>query len=392
VGHEIIGQLVFSKPTDFENPLYSNLINQNTMTYSSRNSFSIPYSRNSLSTWLSRTSEKSPKFSSDILKPLHVITASIEEKEVAEQAIKKTRLAGSDITVRAALLTLLGLFGAVRLAAIKAAGLSGVPVHVVVSVAATGIAVFFTARAIVTSDWPPLNRRTAIFYLLSAGFGFLAPFALESTVAPELPVFVFVVIITTMPILTLVLSILTGGERLSWRSVVAVTLGFVSAVAILWDTGRADAGSEASPWWVVAAFGVPALYALGTIFVSRCWPARVNGLHVVHAETLIAATAALLGSLAAGTLGDWRLAAQDVRALTLIVIVEALASLVYYRIARDDGATWVSFANYVSMIFAAIIGAVVFGDRIGTLTVAAALGIIASVWLYQRRETSRETD
>ena len=241
---------------------------------------------------------------------------------MAKQTTENTRLAGSGIAVRAALLTIFGLLGAVRIAAMKAAGLSGVPVHVVVSVAATGIAVFFTARAIVTADWPPLDRRSAAFYLLSAGLGFLAPFALESTVAPRLPVFVFVVIVTTMPILTLVLSILTGGERPSWRSGVAVTLGFVSAVAILWDSGRADAASEASPWWVLAAFGVPALYALGTILVSRFWPARASSLHVLHAETAIGATAVLLGGLVAGRLGDWRLAALDVQALTLIVMVE----------------------------------------------------------------------
>ena len=37
------------------------------------------------------------------------------------------------------------------------------------------------------------------------------------------------------------------------------------------------------------------------------------------------------------------------------------------------------------MIFAAVLGAAVFGDRITALTVAAALGIVASVTLYQRR-------
>jgi drug/metabolite transporter (DMT)-like permease len=42
------------------------------------------------------------------------------------------------------------------------------------------------------------------------------------------------------------------------------------------------------------------------------------------------------------------------------------------------------------LIFAAIIGAAAFGDRIGTLTVVAALGIVVSVWLYQRGKTSSE--
>ena len=282
------------------------------------------------------------------------------------------------------LLALLGLLWAVRIAAIKAAGLSGVPVHVVVAAAALGLAVIFTVRAVLRADWPPVDRGLLGFYGLTGLMGFLAPFALESAVAPHLPVFVFVVVIATMPIMAFLLSVLTGGERLASRPVLAVGLGFACAVAILWDTARGPAGG-ASPWWVVAAFGVPLLYALNTVFVARRWPARAGAVQVAHAQALIVGLAALLGTTATGTVGDLSLAALDPLALGVIVAGEALALLVYLRITRDFGATWVSFANYVSMIFGAVIGAALFGDRIGVLTVLAALGIVGSVTLYQRR-------
>lgn len=309
---------------------------------------------------------------------------SIEEAGLAERTLK-TKAAGSGGATKVALLVLLGLLWAVRIAAIKAAGLSGVPVHVVVAVAALGIAALFTALAILKAQWPPVGRGLAAFYALSGTFGFLASFVLESAVAPHLPVFVFVVVIATMPILTLVLSILTGGERLAWRPVLAVGLGFAGAVAILWDTSRAASAGGVSAWWVAAAFGVPALYALNTVFVAARWPARAGAVHVAHAQALIVAAAALLGSVTTGTIGDWRLAALDMPAILVIVAGEGLALLVYLRITRDFGATWVSFANYVSMIFAAAIGAIAFGDRITPPMVAAALVIVVSVTLYQRR-------
>jgi drug/metabolite transporter (DMT)-like permease len=44
------------------------------------------------------------------------------------------------------------------------------------------------------------------------------------------------------------------------------------------------------------------------------------------------------------------------------------------------------------MIFAAIVGAAVFDDRITWLTVAAALVIVASVALYQRRPATTRTE
>ena len=293
-----------------------------------------------------------------------------------------TRTAGD--VVKFGLLALLGLLWALRIAAIKAAGLSGVPVHVVVAVAALGLAIVFTARAVLRADWPPVDRGLLGFYGLTGLMGFLAPFALESVIAPHLPIFVFVVVIATMPIMAFLLSVLTGGERLAARPVLAVGLGFACAVAILWDTARGGTGG-ASPWWVAAAFGVPLLYALNTVFVARRWPARAGAVQVAHAQALIVGVAALLGTLAMGMVSDLALAALDPLSLGVIVGGEALALLVYLRITRDYGATWVSFANYVSMIFGAVIGATLFGDRIGALTVVAALGIVGSVTLYQRR-------
>lgn len=296
------------------------------------------------------------------------------------------------MALKTGLLILLGLLWSVRLSAIKAAGLAGIPVHVVVAVAALGIAVFFSMRAVWLSDWPPLHREVAVFYVLSGTLGFLAPFVLESFVAPNLPVFVFVVIIATMPLVTLVLSILVGSEQLRALPMLAVALGFAGAVAIVWDTARADVAAQSSTLWVAAAFGVPLLYALNTVFVATRWPANAGPVHVAHAQALIVASAAILGSVASGAIADWQLAGLDLPAMGLIVAGEGLALLVYLRIARDYGAIYVSFANYVSMIFAAILGAVWFGDQLTRLSLGAAIVIVAAVALYQRSGLKTEMD
>ncbi|WP_457939332.1 DMT family transporter [Mesorhizobium sp. 10J20-29] len=291
---------------------------------------------------------------------------------------------GKDMAVKTGLLILLGLLWSVRLSAIKAAGLAGIPVHVVVAVAAFGIAAFFTMRAMWTRDWPPVNREVIVFYVLSGTLGFLAPFVLESAVAPNLPVFLFVVIIATMPLVTLALSVLVSSERMRTGPILAVSLGFAGAFAILWDTARADPSGQSSACWVAAAFGVPLLYALNTVFIATRWPSSAGPFHVAHAQALIVAVAALLGSLGAGVIVDWRLAGLDLPAMGLIVFGEGLALLVYLRIARDYGATYVSFANYVSIIFAGFLGAVWFGDQLTWLSVGASVVIVASVTLYQR--------
>lgn len=284
---------------------------------------------------------------------------------------------------KTALLILLGLLWSIRLSAIKAAGMSGVPVHVVVTFSALGIAAFFTIFAFLRQSWPPLDWNTLSFYGLSGLLGFLAPFSLETMVGPHLPVFLFVVIIATMPLFTFGLAMLVGRERHRPGSMIAIGLGFVGAVAMLWDVSRGVSSIEASVWWIITAFGVPLLYALNTVFIASRWPRKANAINVAHAQATIVGVAALIGSMVTGATDEWPLISLNAPALVLIVLGEGLALVVYLRITRDFGATYVSFANYASIVFAAMIGFVWFGDGLTLLSVAAAIAIAGSVMLYQ---------
>jgi drug/metabolite transporter (DMT)-like permease len=291
--------------------------------------------------------------------------------------------------LKASLLVLLGLLWSVRLSSIKAAGLSGIPVHVVVAVSTIGIAVFFSGMAIGRGGWPPVSRSTLLFYVFSGTLGFILPFMLESLVAPNLPVFIFVVIIATMPVITLIISAIVGHESLGTVPVISIGLGFVGAMIVLWDTARTISLGGTNLLWIGIAFGVPTLYALNTVFVATRWPQKVTAVQVAHAQTLIMSIAVVFGSLMAGTFAAWGNVMLNIPAMGLIIFCEGLALLVYLKIAHDYGATYVSFANYVSMIFAALIGTLVFEEQMTWLSIVAAGAIIGSITIYQRQTDRR---
>ncbi|MDX8351037.1 DMT family transporter [Cognatiyoonia sp. IB215182] len=292
--------------------------------------------------------------------------------------------------IRVFLLVSLGLLWAARLSAIKAAGLSGIPVHVVVSVSTFGIAIMFSLVATFRSAWPPLSRATLFFYVLSGLLGFILPFSVESLVAPHLPVFILVVIIATMPIMTLGLSALIGHQRLNVGTITAVILGFLGVLFLIWDTARFGEAGQADLVWVAVAFGVPVLYAANTVFIATRWPAAADAIQVAHAQALILSVAALIGGLTFGGLRVWSEATLNVPAIALIILCEGGALMLYLKLARTYGAIFVSFANYISMLFAALIGAHVFGDRITWYSALAAVAIIASVVIYQRGTRRQE--
>lgn len=284
------------------------------------------------------------------------------------------------------LLILLGCLWSVRLAAMKSAGQSGIPPLVIAPVSILGIAFFYTAVAAVRRKWPPLRSDAATFYLLSGSLGFVLPFLLEIFVAPQLPLFIFVVIISTMPILTIILAALTGVETVNLKGIASVLLGFGAAIMVIWDT--AELSADPVSWhWLLAAFAVPALYAVNTVFVASRWPKRVDAISVAHGQAIVVSTATLAGGLISGSIFDWHLVTSNISAISLIGVGEGFALLVYLKLTRDYGPSLVSLANFISLIFASTIGAVLFDDSLTWLSALAGLLLVAA--LTMRNQENR---
>lgn len=286
------------------------------------------------------------------------------------------------------LLLLLGVLWSLRLAAMKSAGRSDIPPHVVVPVSILGIAVLYSATSAMRRNWPPIDRPAFAFYCLSGLFGFVLPFILEIMVSPRLPLFAFAVIISTMPILTTLLAAYLGVEELNTRRVCSVFLGFGAAVLILWDTAELPAGNV--PWtWMLAALAVPALYAANTVFVAARWPDGVDALHVANAQALILSAAALAGGMVSGSIIEWHMAPSNMVVIGTISACEGLALLFYLKLTRDYGPTLVSLANFIALFMAAILGAVFFGDRFSWLSALAGLVLVAALIMRNQDERYR---
>jgi len=79
---------------------------------------------------------------------------------------------------------------------------------------------------------------------------YLGCFGVFGYLASRLPVFVFGVIIATMPVITLIISTAVGHETLGVVPVMSVALGFAGAMVILWDTARITSSGDTSLIWV----------------------------------------------------------------------------------------------------------------------------------------------
>lgn len=281
------------------------------------------------------------------------------------------------------LLLFLGLGWAARIAAFKIASERGVPAAIVIQFAIIGILMSLALVNLLRWRLPSRSRIAVRFYVVSGCLGFLLPFALETVVAGKIPAFVFIVIISTMPVWTLLLSFALRVERANWTKTLAIAMGFASALLIAWDN-TAIGTETVSLTWILLAFLVPLLYTLNTVFVASRWPAGVDAIEVATGQAAVVGVAALVAMPFSGLFVEGWVLQRALVPVSAIVFLETISLLIYLRIAKTYGAIFVSLANYVAMFFGALIGFFVFFEQPGWLTLIATVLLIYALHLIRR--------
>lgn len=281
------------------------------------------------------------------------------------------------------LLLALGIAWSLRITAIKLIGEDGLAPQITFQLGLFGIAAVMTVALVLRRERLPGGRHMAGFYCISGLFGLIVPFLTETMVAPQIPVFVFVVIITTMPVWTLVLVVLTGSETVGRRQVVGIVVGFVAALLIATESFAIELGGALT--WILFAFLVPICYAGNTVFIASRWPAGISAVQVAAGQALVASAAILIASPFTNLWSNLAMTGLQSATLTAIVALEGIGLFLYLALANREGATFVAQANYVSMAFAAALGIIVFGDSVGPVGLLAAVLLVLAIRMARNR-------
>jgi drug/metabolite transporter (DMT)-like permease len=173
-------------------------------------------------------------------------------------------------------------------------------------------------------------------------------------------------------------------ERLSAVRVAGVVLGFVAAGLVTLDSVAADVGAV-DPLWCLLALVIPLLYATYTVFVAARWPTGLDAVQVAQGQAIAVSIAVLAALPFQPSLASVPLGGGEISAIAGVVLCEILGLMLYLRLARDRGPTFVTMANYVAICVGAAVSFAAFGDPIGWLTVLGALLLVAALQLARVR-------
>jgi drug/metabolite transporter (DMT)-like permease len=270
-------------------------------------------------------------------------------------------------------------------------GLEGLtPVHVVTARLGFG-AVVLVAIVAVTRAAIARGQGVARALLFMAVIANIIPFLLITWGEERISSSLTAILNSTTPLFTAgIASFVVPGEGLTGTRVAGIVLGFLGVAVIVGPSGdqSALAGSLAV---ILASLS----YGVGFVYARTRLAGRDHSLVALSAMQLSLATA-LLFPIALWDAGSHPLdlATDIVLAVAALgVLGTGFAYLLYYRLVQDVGATTASFVTYLVPIFAAVIGFLVLGERLGWNTLAGALLVIAGITLAEskRRRGAPET-
>ncbi|MCG3180073.1 MAG: hypothetical protein BIFFINMI_02427 [Phycisphaerae bacterium] len=222
-------------------------------------------------------------------------------------------------------------------------------------------------------DLPP------ILVVVLAGYAY--PFVAQPMVIRALDSSFAGMMVTGVPLMTILLSAPMLGVLPSRRQLIGVLGGLLFFGLILYDRGARPGGS---PLYILVGALVPVCYAISNTYIRRRFvhvsPLVLTCLALSGAAVLFAPFAAAHPLRAGYLRADLPLSVGAI--LVLGVVGTGLAQFMFYRLIRDHGPLFAGMVTYLIPVTAVAIGWL-DGERVTPLQLFSLCGVLAMVIVVQ---------
>ncbi len=287
-----------------------------------------------------------------------------------------------------ALLFALGtMWGGITVLA-KVVGDGGVPALGYAFWQTSGAAVILLTVCLSRKKPPPLSVTHLRHYFVVGAIGSAIPSANLFYALSNLPAGVVALVITTVPLITYLLSLVFRLEGFDWRRATGIALGFAGTLLVLLPEGSLP--SRQMIPFVLLAFLSPFFYACSSVYAIKFHPPATDSLHVATGMMGASCLMLLPASLATGTFHQiW----HDFNLINGLIVAHmflaALTFHMYLVLLRRAGPVYFSQVAFIVTLTAVFFGILFLGER-HSLWIWASLALIfAGVALVNIRHRSQ---
>lgn len=259
-------------------------------------------------------------------------------------------------------LTLLGFLWGVGFILSKFAAISDIP-PMAYTAWQTGLGGLILLSLCIYQRQLPKLTFQHLSYMMAAGIiGVGIPNILSVLVLSHIDVSAQTLLLGLVPILTLMVSIILGIDRMDRERLAGLALGFLGVLVLVYPNLSAGDGSYI--WLVIGAF-VPLCYALSTAGISRFRPSDGQNIPLATGMLLSASLTGIIGGLLTDQLWmpDFPIDNAGERAVFVHCLISAFAFVVFFRLIAYAGPVFASQVSYFVTSFGIALGMLIFSEQ-----------------------------
>lgn len=225
------------------------------------------------------------------------------------------------------------------------------------------------------------------YFFITAAISYALPNILLFSVMPHVGAGYAGIMYTLSPIVTLLLSILSGVSRPGRLGAIGIAIGFAGALMVA--TTRGQVGEPAALLWIALALTIPLCLAVGNIYRTAFWPQGASSAELAAGSNLAAGVILLAGTALMPGLGSFSGLLQMPWLVLAQVASASLMFAVFFRLQAVGGPVYLSQVGYVAAAIGLLSGTLFLGEAYGWLTWLGAVFIAAGVLVTTRAQTAK---
>jgi drug/metabolite transporter (DMT)-like permease len=280
-------------------------------------------------------------------------------------------------------LVFLGLTWGLFFSLSRIAGETGVEPMVILSFTLLAEIPIFGVICLIRGRYPRLFRPASIiFYLIAGILGYMIPAVLELYSAPVIGAGLLTIIVSTTPIITMMVAFLMKTDTLNWRKVLGIMLASIAMIPILLGVNLSIPIPELAIFGLIVAGLVPLCYGIYHNVISKFWPESEDGWQLASGETVIGCITIMPITFMIYGFDPSPIINTGLWSVMLgYVTLSAVSIYLYFYLIDKGGPIFVSLAGFISLIAGVGFGMIFFGETHPWWMLIVLLLMMFSVWL-----------
>lgn len=223
--------------------------------------------------------------------------------------------------------------------------------------------------------------RKIFFFIIAGSFAYIIPLYVEFLVAPKMDAGILVLIVSSVPVFTLLLVWSLKLLSVSYKLIFGTISGLIGISLIVLGNDY-----KTLNLYTLIALIVPLSYSFDAIFMEKYWPSKLNTFQVAFGECLTSFFMILIMNIFLGTnINEYTywLLLDDFWLLTIITFLEV--SLFFY-ILKNSGAVFINLGSYLVIPAGFLWGYIIFQETFTVLKFLCTLLIMASIFLIGQQD------